>query len=187
MSCEARVSAAPVGRKQLVDEFLRCTMPRELAAKFGVDENWVYDELLDEFRQRERELELEQQVAVQQYFSLLRRIETAAWQAWDRSWQPRQKRVVKEVRDAKGERTETTTTTEQPAGDPRYLAIAQRCLERRVAWQKLLPPKSRIDNEFHKNPQAALKKAIAEARARQEAVEARRREAAEIERTIARK
>jgi hypothetical protein len=57
-------------------------------------------------------------------------VERAAWGAWERSVEPRDVVMTKEV-SGDFPRTETTTRREQPVGDPRFLERIQKCIEQR--------------------------------------------------------
>lgn len=114
-------------------------------------------------------------------------LEHAAWGEWERSKRPRVKVTRKKVRDARGERIEVTSTTEESAGDTRYLTIIFKCLTLR----------HRLDGDVRNHPaqpagtpaesRAAVRLIIEQARERQAQIDARQRQADEIERTIARK
>jgi hypothetical protein len=58
------------------------------------------------------------------------RIERAAWDAWERSLQPREI-TVQEVIDGEHRTNKVSLRKEPQGGDPRYLQIAQRCIDQR--------------------------------------------------------
>src|SRR6516164_3836711 len=58
------------------------------------------------------------------------RIERAAWDAWERSCQPRES-TVQEVIDGEHRINKVSHRKEPQGGDPRYLQIAQRCIDQR--------------------------------------------------------
>jgi hypothetical protein len=60
------------------------------------------------------------------------RIERAAWSAWERSLQPREV-TVQEVTEGEHRTNKVTLRKEGQDGDPRYLQIAQRCIDQRIA------------------------------------------------------
>lgn len=185
MANKQQPAEKPFSRAHLMARYLAGVMPRELAGEFELPEKQVYAELSDALREREEELLLELEHAVLLLNERLQRIEQAIWQEWERSKNRPPKRVVKEVRDAKGERIETTTTTEYVGGDPRYLALALRCLERRVTWRGLLCRRMTYDPPTREDPQTALRGIIAQARTRMAAVDSRRKQAEDIERSLA--
>ena len=59
------------------------------------------------------------------------RIERAAWAAWERSLQPREI-TVQEVTEGDHRTNKVTLRKEGQDGDPRYLQIAQRCIDQRI-------------------------------------------------------
>jgi hypothetical protein len=59
------------------------------------------------------------------------RIESEAWQAWERSLQPREV-SVQEVTQGEHRINKVTLRKEGQDGDPRYLQIAQRCIDQRI-------------------------------------------------------
>ena len=185
MSNENQPADCVCSRDQLLARFLSGIMPRELAGEFGLSEQRVRAELSAALREREEEILLEMEHASLLLHERLQRIEQAVWQEWERSQRRPPKRVVKEVRDAKGERVEITTTTEYVGGDPRYLALALRCLERRVTWRGLLGQRVAFNPATREDPQTALRGIIAEARTRQAAVQTRQHQAKDIERAMA--
>src|SRR5262249_54811302 len=58
------------------------------------------------------------------------RIERGAWDAWERSCQPREI-TVQEVIDGEHRINKVSLRKEPQGGDPRYLQIAQRCIDQR--------------------------------------------------------
>jgi len=58
------------------------------------------------------------------------RIERAAWESWERSLQPRAV-TVQEVVDGEHRTKKVSIRKEEQVGDPRFLQIAQRCIDQR--------------------------------------------------------
>jgi hypothetical protein len=58
-------------------------------------------------------------------------LETTYWDAWRRSVEKREIETSKMVETAGGQRMEAATRTELQAGDPRFLAGVQWCIDRR--------------------------------------------------------
>lgn len=114
-------------------------------------------------------------------------VEHAAWAEWERSKRPRVKVTRKEVCDARGERTEVTSTTEESAGDTRYLTIIFKCLTLRHRLDGHVRNHSAEPAGTPAESRAAVRLIIEQARERQAQIDARQRQADEIERTIARK
>jgi hypothetical protein len=71
----------------------------------------------------------------------LDRMESEAWLAWERSQKPstRDKRVEKN-----GEVVQHETVTQSRDGDPRFLAAAQRAIDRRLAIFGFIAPKPSV-------------------------------------------
>lgn len=58
-------------------------------------------------------------------------IEKAAWKGWRRSLRPAEKRSAEVINDSDGERKKSSKTEEGQAGDPAFLAVMHKCIERR--------------------------------------------------------
>ena len=62
----------------------------------------------------------------------LDRVELEAWQAWDRSQRQRTEKMEKDIQGGRdGSRTENSTRKIKYIGDPRFLEVVERCIERR--------------------------------------------------------
>jgi hypothetical protein len=59
------------------------------------------------------------------------RIESESWKAWERSLQPREV-TIQEITDAERRTNKVSLRKEPGGGDPRYLQIAQRCIDQRI-------------------------------------------------------
>lgn len=181
--------AAAVGgrRETLAWKYLQGHTLSELAAAESVTPAEIEAEIYDIVRRVITEWNRISVSCFEHCMARLVLLEREIWTQWERSKQPRVKTTCKEVRDAKGVRTETTTITEEGRGDPRYLSLILKSLTYRNSLEKLAPaskpPPAHTPSEAH----AHLMEVIQQAKQRQAAIDARQRQAADIEQTVARK
>lgn len=90
----------------------------------------------------------------------LKRVQAAAWVAWTRSWQSRSRKTHKKIRDSRGEREEDVTVIEEGKGDPRYLAMFQRCIQEIAKWSEKYQSKPGKPAKVQEDPRDALNQLI---------------------------
>jgi hypothetical protein len=115
-------------RQQVAHLYLKGEMQTQIAQRLGVDQSmisldlkalraaWLQSALRDWDALKSIEL------------AKIDLVELEAWQAWERSKQPREV-IVSEVTEGRSRRG--TRRVEGQAGDPRYLAEVQKCIAKR--------------------------------------------------------
>ena len=172
-------------RETLAWKYLQGRTLTELAAAEGVSPAEIEAEIYDIVR---RVITEWNRISISWFEHTMARLvllEREIWNQWERSKQQRVRITRKEVRDAKGERTETTTVTEEGRGDPRYLSLIlksltfRNSLEKQASTSKPQPTRTPAEAREH------LMEIIQQAKQRQADIDARQRQAEEIERTVA--
>lgn len=138
---KAKDDTAVAARRAIVAErYLRGDFQSAIAKALRVNQGTISRDL-EALRQQWRESALQDFDARKaQELAKLDETERAAWQGWERSLRDAEKTVTRNNDDG----TETTTTIEGQAGDPRFLNVVVSCVERRAELLDLNPAKKTI-------------------------------------------
>lgn len=142
----ARIEAAIASRRRDVAKFyLRGWAQQDIAAKLEVDRTTVYRDLCAihaEWREH-RIADMDQLKAAE--LERIASLEREAWEAWERSKMPVEDRRVGRSSGQQGSRDYVEQRTLGGCGNPKFLAVAMQCVERRCrllgldAPQKIAP------------------------------------------------
>ena len=177
---------APASRwNALAWKYLQGASLRELAAREGITVDELQKEIYDTVVNLVTEWTQLKLSWLEQSHARLLLLERETWAQWEQSKRPHVKVTRKEVRDARGERTETTTITEESPGDPRYLTMIFKCLALRKSLESQIQSHPTQPTRTPAEARAAVLRIIEQVRERQAQIDARKRQAEEIERTVA--
>ena len=167
--------------------YLQGATVKEMIAESGLPVEEVLDVLRESMQRMVNEWLQLKASWHQQTHARVVLLERELWAALKRSREQQNRVTHKEVRDGKGERTEVTTVTTQASGDPRYLSLLLKCVDFRGTLEPGTTGKEYWERGSEQDAPTALREIIREARERMARTEARKLQADEIERTIARK
>lgn len=148
--------------------WLRCVSLDEIARRCGVHRSQISRDLQSIRAEWARSRPDKYDERLTDELARLDRLESVAWDAWDRSCHDQEVRNVKTVRHGDSERTEASKRQEGQAGDPRFLDRVGWCINRRIELLGLDAPKkldlggkiivnhdSKFAQSLLDNPQAA--------------------------------
>jgi hypothetical protein len=119
-------------RKRVAEYYLRGMQQWEIAEREGVSHDAIYRDL-QALRQLWLDSGLRDFDALKaEQLARIDRIETVAWEAWERSCQDAQTRTERTYTEAGAQQTDTTLQTKRQAGDPRFLERVGWCVEQRL-------------------------------------------------------
>lgn len=116
-------------RNKVARLYLLCHSLREIGRKIGVHHATVARDLVRIRKEWSDARISDYNRLVDETLQRIDTLESEAWQAWERSQRDRETLKTSEFEDGK---TKTDKTTEGQAGDPRFLAIIDKCIERRA-------------------------------------------------------
>lgn len=128
---------------KVADRYL-CGIPQhEIAEELGVSRQQIgYDlKVLYSRWQAEQSRKIDEHIA--RALAEIDHLEREAWAAWDRSCQQSQKTVHVSEDDGKRDLTRETVEVADLYGDPRFLQVIERCIERRCKLLGLDAPEKK--------------------------------------------
>jgi hypothetical protein len=102
-----------------------------LAERVGVDRSTIYNDLKHIRKQWAAEMVVKFDKAVVEELAKVDQLEREAWAEWERSKTFREKTRTGKTRKSGGDETSAMLEKENLLGDPRYLDVVLRCIDRR--------------------------------------------------------
>jgi len=132
-------------RVQVAELHLKGWTHRQIAARLGIDSATIRHDLAHLRRDWQTSAIGDFHQAQQQELARLAQVEREAWSAWDDSKRDLVTTKVSKEGDENRSKQRAEQTTRGQSGNPRYLDVIQRCIERRCKMFGLDVPLRRVE------------------------------------------